>query len=41
MSSETLGQVESKPWDSHFWQGLMEVKKICFGGVVELWQGMG
>jgi hypothetical protein len=28
LSSKTLGQVESKPGDSHFWQGLMEVKKF-------------
>jgi hypothetical protein len=28
LSSKTLGLVESKPRDSHFWQGLMEAKKI-------------
>jgi hypothetical protein len=28
LSSKTLGQVESKPGDSHFWQGLMEAKKL-------------
>jgi hypothetical protein len=27
LSSKTLGQVEVKPGDSPFWQGLMEVKK--------------
>jgi hypothetical protein len=28
LSSKTLGQVESKHGDSHFWQGLMEAKKF-------------
>jgi hypothetical protein len=27
---KTLGQVEVKPGDSHFWQGLMEVKKLSW-----------
>ena len=28
LSKYTLGQVEAKPGDSHFWQGLMDVKKL-------------
>ena len=30
--TQTLCQVQSKPGDSHFWQGLMEIKK--FSGIV-------